>query len=216
LPDLKFQVEHAEPVRFAASPLLGLTLRISNAEPEERIHTVALRVQVQIDAARRRYSPGEQERLRDLFGEPGIWSRTLRSLLWTHTSLLVPSFTGSTTAELQLPCSFDFDVAATKYFSGVEGGDIPLTLLFSGTVFYASADAPLQVVPISWDKETRFRVPVETWRSVIEEHYPNCAWLALERDVFDRINDYKTRNGIPRFADALTRLLDSAGELSPQ
>lgn len=214
MPDLSFQVEQAEPVRFAAAPLLALKLRVSNAQPEEQIHTVALRVQVQIDAARRRYSSREKEQLLDLFGEPGGWSRTLRSLLWTHANLLIPAFTGSTTAELHLPCSFDFNAAATKYFNGVKEGDIPLSLLFSGTVFYAAPDSPLQVAPISWDKETRFRLPIETWQAVIDEHYPNCAWLALDREVFSRVNEFKTKNGIPRFEDALMRLVDAAEEVS--
>lgn len=216
MPDLDFQVEGAEPVRFAASPLLALKLRIANADPEERIHTVALKIQVQIDASRRRYNSGEKERLLDLFGEPSGWNRTLRSLLWTHASLLIPAFTRATTAELQLSCSFDFNVAATKYFNGVREGEIPLTLLFSGSVFYAAEDSELQVAPISWSKEARFRLPAETWHAVIAEHYPNCAWLALEREAFQRLNDYKTRNGIPRFEDALARLLSAAEELSPQ
>ena len=56
-------------------------------------------------------------------------------MLWTHASAVVPSFTGSTAVELQVPCSFDFNVAATKYFHGLADGDIPLCLMFSGTVF---------------------------------------------------------------------------------
>ena len=101
------------------------------------IHTIALRAQIQIEATRRRYSDVEKAKLLDLFGEPDRWSRTLRSMLWTHASVVIPSFTGSTIADLQIPCTFDFNVAATKYFHGVSEGDIPLNLLFSGTVFYA-------------------------------------------------------------------------------
>ena len=35
-----------------------------------KIHTIALRCQIQIEATRRRYTPEEQERLLDLFGGP--------------------------------------------------------------------------------------------------------------------------------------------------
>ena len=56
MPDLSFQVESAEPVPFAAAPLLSLKLRVTDANPAQRIHTVALRAQIQIDAARRRYN----------------------------------------------------------------------------------------------------------------------------------------------------------------
>ena len=63
---------------------------------------------------------------------------------------------GSTTVELAVPCSFDFNVAATKYFAAMEEGEIPLCFLFSGTVFYQAEDGRLQVAPISLDKAGRF------------------------------------------------------------
>lgn len=212
MPDLSFQIESAEPVPFAATPLISLKLRIENATPNEVIHTVALRAQIQIEATRRRYDDAEKARLRDLFDEPDRWSRTLRSMLWTHASVVVPSFEGSTTVDLQIPCSFDFNVAATKFFHGLSEGDVPLNLLFSGTVFYASAESGLQVSPISWDKEARFRLPVETWRGMMEEYYPNAVWLSLHRDVFDRVYDYKVRHGIPTWEEAFERLLEAVEE----
>lgn len=210
MPDLSFRVGSAEAVPFAATPLLSFEVDIENATPEETIHTIALRAQIRIDATRRRYDGDEKGRLLDLFGEPDRWSRTLQSLLWTHTSVIVPAFTGGTRAGLQVPCTFDFNVAATKYFAGVSEGDIPLSLLFSGTVFYASPGAELQAAPISWDKEAQFRLPVQTWRAMMDLYYPNTAWLALRRDVFERVNEYKTRHGIPSWEAALSRLLDTA------
>ena len=139
MPDLNFKLEEAAVVPFAIAPTLALKLRISNADPAEAIHTVALRCQIQIDVTRRRYTAEEQASMRDLFGEPERWSQTLRSLLWTHVSVVVPGFTGSTVAELPIHCTFDFNVAVTKYVEGLTGGEIPLNLLFSGTVFYAGS-----------------------------------------------------------------------------
>src|SRR5262245_38000178 len=136
MPDLNFQVYEAEADPYAAAPLLVFKLGVANAEPDESIHTVALRCQIQIEATRRRYSVEEQERLRDLFGEPERWSQTLRTTLWTHTSVIIKQFTGSAVVDLPVPCTFDFNVAATKYFAGLERGGIPLCLQFSGTVFY--------------------------------------------------------------------------------
>src|SRR5258705_12563088 len=115
MPDLNFRVESAEAVPFAAAPLLSLKLRVENNIPDETIHTIALRAQIQIEATRRRYTDQEKERLLDLFGEPDRWSRTLRSMLWTHAAVVIPAFTGGTIADLQVPCTFDFNVAATKY-----------------------------------------------------------------------------------------------------
>ena len=136
MPDLRFTVENAQAVPFAATPVISLKLRVESASASETIHSVALRAQIQIDASRRRYCDSDKEKLLDLFGEPDRWSRTLRSMLWTHADAVIPAFTGSTVAELLIPCTFDFNVAATKYFHGGSEGDIPLTLLFSGTQFY--------------------------------------------------------------------------------
>jgi len=215
VPDLSFRVDGAGAVQFAAAPLLRLDLRIDNAPPEEAIHTVALRCQIQIEATRRHYTPDEQTRLTDLFGEPDRWSRTLRSLLWTHVSLVVPRFTGSTVVELQVPCTFDFNVAATKYFSAMADGDLPLCLQFSGTVFYQGADGGLQISPIAWDKEARFRLPVASWREVMDAYYPNTAWLCLRRDIFDRLHAHKMRRGLPTWEQAIEELLTAAEETVP-
>jgi hypothetical protein len=111
-----------------------------------------------------------------------------------------------------VPCTFDFNIAATKFFHGVESGDIPLCFLFSGTVFYDRGDGAAQVSPISWSKEARFRLPVEVWRDMMETYYPNTAWLCLRKDVFERLYAYKVRHGIPTWEVAMERLLASAEE----
>jgi hypothetical protein len=207
MPDLSFKIEEAVVVPFAVAPTLAFTLRINNAVPEETIHTVALRCQIQIDVTRRRYTSQEQNRMRDLFGEPNRWSQTLRSMLWTHANVVVPSFQGTTTADLPVPCTFDFNVAATKYFGGLTDGEIPLHLMFSGTVFYADTNDVLQVVPISWEQEARFKLPLQVWRDMMDSYYPNSVWLNLRRDVFDRLYQYKTRHGIPTWEQALEKIL---------
>ncbi len=207
MPELNFKVESAEAVPFAASPLLIFKLHITNADAEELIQTIALRCQIQIEATRRRYSTGEQERLRDLFGEPERWSETLRATLWTHASVIVPPFNGSTIVDLPVPCTFDFNVAATKYFAGLEDGEVPLNLLFSGTIFYEADDARLQVGQIPWDREAKFRLPVPIWKEMMHSYYPNSAWLSLRRDVFDRLYRYKMQRGLPTWEQTLESML---------
>jgi Family of unknown function (DUF6084) len=213
MPDLSFTVESAEAVQFAAQPLLALKLRVQNRNPEESIHTVTLRAQIQIESPRRQYSREEKQQLLDLFGPPERWSQTLRPMLWTHAQAVIPSFAGSTTADLQIPCTFDFNVAATKYFHAVSDGDIPLNLLFSGSVFYAGPDGTLQVVPVPWNKEARFRLPVRVWREMMDLYYPNSAWLYLRRDVFERLYEYKTHRGIATWEQALEGLLAAEQEV---
>lgn len=207
MPDLSFSVESAECVLFAAAPMLAFRLRLTNSPAEEVIHTVALRCQIMMEVTRRRYTPADQERLRDLFGEPERWSRTLRSLLWTHANCVAPGFRGSSAVDIQVPCTFDFNVAATKYFYGLEDGEIPLIFHYSGTIFYADASGALSVFPISWEKESRFRLPVKIWKEMMDAYYPNSAWLSLRRDVFDRLYRYKVQNGIPTWEAALESML---------
>jgi hypothetical protein len=217
VPNLDFTIEAAEPVEFAAAPLLAFKTRITNSPAIEKVYSVALRAQIRLEVARRLYTREEQDRLVDLFGEPSRWGQTLRSMLWTHAQVMVPMFTGQTTVDLQVPCSFDFNVAATKYFHGAAAGEIPLLFLFSGTVFYRDRADALQAAPISWDKEAPFRLPVETWRALIDSYYPNTAWLTLRRDAFERLNQFKARNAIPTWEQAIERALDAVeqGEKEP-
>ncbi len=207
MPDLKFQVEEAAVVPFAAAPALAFKLRITNEPAAEAIHTVALRCQIQLEVTRRRYTPAEQNNMLDLFGEPGGWGRTLRNLLWTHTSMVVPGFKGSTLVDLLVPCTFDFNIAVTKYFEGLREGEVPLCLMFSGTVFYAQPDGLLQASPISWQQEAKFKLPVKLWREMMDIYYPNSAWLCLRRDVFDRMHQYKMQHCIPTWEALIESLL---------
>jgi len=215
MPNLQFAIEGAEVVPFAAAPLLAFKLRLSNDSAEEIIHTVALRVQIQIETTRRKYDVNEQSRLLDLFGEPDRWGQTLRSMLWTHASVVVPTFTGGVLTDVPVPCTFDFNVAATKYFNGVTAGELPLNFQFSGTVFYQGEEGVLQVAPISWDKESKFRLPVKVWKDMMDAHYPNSAWLSLRRDTFEKLYQFKMREGIPTWEEALERALSALPETVP-
>jgi hypothetical protein len=107
MPDLSFKIEQALVVPFAVAPTIAFQPRINNAMSGQTIHTVALRCQIQIEVTRRRYTPEEQASMRDLFGEPERWSQTLRTLLWTHASVVVPSFQDTTLTDLHVPCTFD-------------------------------------------------------------------------------------------------------------
>jgi len=207
MPELHFQIEGAEAVAHAAAPLIALKLRITNLPATEAIHTLTLRCQVQIEPAKRRYVPEEQEKLLDLFGEPERWSRTLKPLLWMNTSVAVPAFTDNLLVDLQLPCTFDFNVAATKYFHALNNGEIPVCVMFSGTVFYTSADGALQIAQVPWDREANFRLPVSIWKKMMDLHFPNTAWLCLQRDVFEQLYEYKMRHGIPTWEQTIVRAL---------
>lgn len=211
IPDLDFTVLGAEPLPFCVVPTLAVKLRVTSAA-DTPIQAVALDCQVRIEAQKRRYEPGEKDALFDLFGPPGDWSRTLRSLLWTHVNASVPGFAGSVDFDLRVPCTYDFNVIAARYFHALEGGEVPLLLLFSGSVFFAGDSGELQIGRISWNKEASYRLPVQTWKDLMEVYYPNTAWLCLERDLFNRLAAFKSERGLPTWERALEALLADAEE----
>lgn len=208
MPELVFQIRGAEVVYAAVAPTIALHLEISNSPPDQTIQTVLLYCQVQIEASRRNYSPDEQDRLRDLFAEPERWEQTLRPLLWTNLTTTVPGFTGSVGIKLPIPCPFDLDVTASKFFYAVGSGTVPITLLFSGTIFYHSG-TQLLAVPIPWSSDARFALPMKIWKESIDLHHPNTAWLGLRRDNFERLYAFKVRHGLATFDEAIERMLGS-------
>jgi hypothetical protein len=211
MPELHFQIEGAEVVPHAATPLIALKLRITNFPATETIHAVTLRCQVQIEPAKRRYLPNEQEKLLDLFGTPERWARTVKPLLWMNTSVAVPRFTAELLVDLELPCTFDFNVAATKYFHALDAGDIPVAVMFSGTLFYEGLEGALQISQVPWDREAGFRLPVSVWKEMMEMHHPNSAWLCLRRDSFEQLYNYKVRHGLPTWEQAIAKALAAEG-----
>ena len=221
MPDLTFTVERAEVAPFSATPLLlfklhvassATTAAVATALASEAVAGITLQCQIQIEAARRRYTAPEQDGLQDLFGTPERWGDTLRTMLWTHTTIVVPPFDSECTIDLPVPCSYDLNVAVSKYFYALEEGEIPLMLQFSGTVFYREADGALQVAPIPWHKEAAYRLPVALWREMMALYYPNGAWLCLHRDVLDRLSRFKTGRGLTSWEQAITSLLDKLEE----
>jgi len=177
--DLVFSGDGVELERHAMTPTLLLKVRVSNMTPSIKVQNVLLQCQVRIEATRRHYAPEELDRLVELFGE----------------------------AHLPVPCSFDFNVAATKYFYGLESGDVPLTLLFSGTVFYRDAEDGLQMDQISWSKQAEYRLPVRIWRELMDHYYPNSTWLRIDHEVFEQIYQYKRQNGFTSWDETMRSLL---------
>jgi hypothetical protein len=204
-PELAFTVLSCEPLAHAAAPTLRFSLAIDAGGAAVR--SVMLEVQLRFAATQRGYSDAEQAQLGDLFGAPHQWGDTLRGLLWTNASLVVAPFQGATVVDLLVPCTYDFDVAATKYLAGLQDGEIPLDLLFSGTVFYAGAGGALQINRISWNSEASYRLPVAVWRETMDLYFPGTAWLRLDRETFDRLVAFRARRALTGWEAVLDALL---------
>jgi len=211
--DLGFAVLEASAEPFAAVPTLIFRLRITEGTGE-RIHAIALRCQIQIEPRQRHYAAAEQERLFELFGEPPRWGDTLKTLLWTHASLMVPGFEGSREVDLPVACTYDFEVTAAKYFHALDDGEIPLLLLFSGTVF-TRGQTGFSVGPVPWEKEAPFRLPVRVWRELMDHYFPGGAWIRLRRESFDALHGFKGRRALATWDDAVEALLYEAKRGEP-
>jgi len=207
---LGFSVLDIRAERHAASPTLMARLRVTE-DSGEVVHALALRAQVRIAPARRNYDAAEKEALLDLFGEPDRWGTTLNSLLWMHCTAMVPGFTGETEVELQLPCTYDTEVAASKYMNGLSGGEVALSFLFNGTVFTKGATG-FSVSQVPWDAEAGCRMPVAVWREVMDHYFPNSGWLRLDRETLATLSSYKSRRGLATWEATFGMLLKEAGE----
>ena len=208
--DLAFTIVDARIEPYAVVPTLMFRLRIAEGSGE-KIHAIALRCQIQVEPRQRRYSRNEKELLLELFGAPDRWSDTLKTLLWTHSSLMVPGFQDTTTIDLPITCTYDFEVVTAKYLESLEEGEVPLLFLFSGTIF-ARGQLGFSVEQIPWEKEATYRLPVRLWRELMDRYFPGSAWIRLKRESFDALYRFKGRHALPTWDDAVESLLRHSEE----
>jgi Family of unknown function (DUF6084) len=206
---LSFEVVAARSEPHAAVPTIVLRLRVT-APDGEKVHALALQCQIRIEPQRRHYSEEEESHLYELFGETPHWGNSLRPFLWTHVSTVVAGFEGSTEIDLPVECSYDFEVAGAKYLHGLGDGEIPLLLLFSGTIF-GKGETGLSVSRIAWDNEASFRLPVELWRQTMDHYFPNSGWIRVDARTLDELQRYKAERALPTWDQALEHLMKQAG-----
>jgi len=199
---LGFSVLGASRVEYTVVPTLRFDLGVTSELP---VRSVLLDVQVQIAARRRGYDAAAHDRLFELFGPVADWGTTLRTLLWTRSTLVVPAFTEETVVGLDVPCSYDLEVTASRYLDALCDGAVPLEFLFSGSVFYDD-DGALQTTRLSWNSEAAYDLPVRVWKETMERYFRGTAWVRLSKDSFDRLSAYKSRNALASWDDALAAL----------
>ena len=211
--ELTFGCTEAHATRYTATPTLSFTLHITEATGV-RVHAIALRCQLRIEPHRRRYSAAEARRLNDLFGDPSRWAETVKPIQLAMVSTMVPGFSSVTETELQVPCTYDLEVASARYLQGLDDGTIPLLLLFSGTVFTAHGDS-MRVELIPWSAEASYQMPVSVWQDVVAEHFPGSAWLRCSAETLDTLSAFKAEHALPTWDATLSALLAAAGHHPP-
>ncbi len=203
----EFEVIGVEPVERAAAPTLSFQVRLGDSSGRQ-VHMIALSALITIEPAKRSYDPETRERLVEMFGEPERWATTTTNFRWAQTDVVVPSFKGATTFDLRVACTYDLEVAASKYFHGLADGDAPLRFHFNGTVFYEGDDGQMQQLLIPWDCSIRYAMPVEAWKAMIASHYPYRGWVALHTETIERLARLKAERGQPTFDACLAELLE--------
>jgi len=192
----------AEP--YAAGPTLSFRIRIAETTGTP-VEAIALRCQLRIEPQRRRYGTAEEERLQDLFGVRQRWADTLKPMQFATVSTMVGRFTGSTELAVPVPCTYDLEVGAARYFHSLDDGDVPLLMLFSGTAFLKQGNGFL-VEPVPWSAESPYRLPVAVWREMMDTHFPHAGWIRCDRDTIDALGRYKSAHALPTW-DATIRAL---------
>jgi uncharacterized protein DUF6084 len=210
---LAISVIGAHPSPQTAAPGITFRLRIEELSGA-RVHAIALRCQVQIAARSRRYRKDEQSRLYELFGSVSQWQQTLRSVTWSQSTLVVPSFEGRIEVDLPVPCTYDLQIASAKYFHATRDHGVPLTFLFSGTVFQA-ADSRLSIEPVPWDREASYVMPATVWQAAMDQFFPGRGWLMVRRDTIDRLQAFRGRHAVMTWDEAIDLLLQEIAAEEP-
>jgi Family of unknown function (DUF6084) len=208
--ELVFDCVGVKPDKYAVTPSMSFVLRIAETTGQ-RVDAIALRCQIRIEPARRRYSAGEAARLNDLFGDTARWAETLKPMQLTTVSTMVPGFTGSIEIDLPVLFTYDLEIGTTRYFSGLDDGEIPLLLLFSGTLF-GSVDGKLAVEQVPWSKEARFKLPLSAWQEAIDAHFADSAWIKLSSYNVDELLEFKSERALPTWDATIAELLKLAAE----
>lgn len=203
--ELTFDCIDVRPLKYAASPTLAFRLRISELTGQP-VHAMVLRVQIRIEPQRRRYRDDESELLTHLFGERARWGETLKPFQFTTIAVTVPGFSGATEVDAEVPCTYDLEVAAGKYFHALAEGVVPMVLLFSGTVF-GKGGPGFWVEQVPWHTQAECRMPVAVWDELMARYFPDVAWIKLPRESVDALLKYKARHAIPTWEAAVERLL---------
>jgi hypothetical protein len=206
-PEVEFSVLGARPVRYAAAPMLALDLQVAETSGRS-VYMLALSVQLMIEPARRAYDAPTHARLVELFGTPERWAVTTRSLVWAQLDIVVPAFTGVTTATVPIACHYDLELAAAKYLHALPDGEAPLALHFNGMVYYPGDDGGLQIVLLPWSNSIGFRMPVRVWRETIEHYYPGTAWVGIRAETLEALQRAKLERGLATLDATVAALLD--------
>lgn len=202
-----FKIAGAGAKQHAASPTISFDVHVSSTESVE---AMVLRAEIRIEPQWREYDPEEQRLLDDIFGAPERWGTTLRALTWADVPAIVTGFNGETQTRIDVPCTYDFDVTATRFFHALSGGDVPVRMFFSGAIFYAGASG-FWCERVPWSAEAAYRMPAGVWRDAMRACYGSDAVLRVKEETLQQLHRLRALSGALSW-DALFERLAGVGE----
>ncbi len=202
-----FKITGASAKPHAASPTISFDVRVTSSESVE---AMVLRAEIRIEPQWRRFDGQEQQLLDDMFGAPERWGTTLRTLAWADLPAIVTGFNGETQTRIDVPCTYDFDVTATRFFHALSDGDVPVRMLFSGAIFYAG-DRGFWCERVPWSAEAAYRMPVTVWRDAMRACYGTDAILRVKAETLQKLHRLRALGGALSW-DALLERLAGVGE----
>ena len=101
--------------------------------------------------------------------------------------------------------------AAGAAWQALGDGEVPLTFLFSGTVF-TRGSSEFGVEQIPWHHEAGYRLPVRVWRDLMAAHFPGQAWLRVDRETLAALARYRATHMHTGWDETLSALLAAARE----
>ena len=63
---------------------------------------------------------------------------------------------------------------------------------------------------IPWTCSADLRMPVATWREMMERHYPNGGWVRLHDDTLAALSRRRAARGLPSYDACVAELLEDA------
>jgi hypothetical protein len=204
-----FTVMGATTIPHAAAPTLRFEFEVSDTTGRD-IYAIALTAQVMIEPAKRRYDDETRVKLEELFGTPERWGATTHSFLWAQVGAVVTNFRDSVRFPIDVACTYDLELAATKYFHSLPDGQVPLAFHFTGTILYAGEQDHLQVARVPWSCSANWNMPIDAWRDMMAAYYPGGGWVRLDRETLERLHGYRSAGQHPSFDAAVVNLLDGS------
>jgi hypothetical protein len=212
---MTFEVLGATHEPFAAQPTLRFELGASEPTGRE-IYAISLTAQVNFDPALRDYDAATKAELFELFGSPERWPSTTRSFLWTHATTMVHSFSGAITFAIEVPCTADLELVASRYIQALPDGDVPITMHFTGRVLYKAPDQRVQVVHLPWTSKASYKMPVSVFRNMMKHHHGESGFAILHNDTLDALKSYKRQRGLHSFDACIVDLMERTPASDPE